>query len=199
VILIIDNYDSFTYNLFQLIAGLITTTVEVVRNDKIDIATIRQKKPQCIILSPGPGYPDKSGVCLDIIKHLGGGIPILGVCLGHQAIAYVHGAKIIKAIQPLHGKARNIYHKSTMLFNGVSKPFLAARYHSLIIDEASLPEDFFIDAYDDNHEIMAISHKNKPTYGIQFHPESILTPEGDIIIRNFLEIANVKTIPKKTS
>jgi anthranilate synthase/aminodeoxychorismate synthase-like glutamine amidotransferase len=194
VILIIDNYDSFTYNLYQLIQGLIVDEVVVKRNDKITIAEIIKMNPEGIILSPGPGHPKDATVCLEIIRYLSATTPILGVCLGHQAIALVLGGVITPAKRPLHGKTRVIIHENTRLFNGIESKFIAGCYHSLIVAENYLPMNLSIDAYDENKEIMSLSHKNYPLYGIQFHPESILTLEGEKIMRNFLEIANVKTI-----
>lgn len=194
MILIIDNYDSFTYNLYQLVQPMTISEVNVVRNDKITLTQIRQIAPACIILSPGPGVPDESRLCLEITQALGGEIPILGVCLGHQIIATVYGGIVGKAKYPLHGKGRVVRHQNGKLFNNIPNRFMAARYNSLIVNEESFPGDLVIDAYDDNGEIMAISHRVYPIYGVQFHPEAILTEHGQNIMQNFLEIANVKTI-----
>ena len=194
MILIIDNYDSFTYNLYQLVLGLTNESILVVRNDKITLAMVKEMDPKCIILSPGPGHPKDSGVCLDVIKYLGEKNPILGVCLGHQAIAFVFGAMITRAKLPLHGKGRIVLHKNSRLFKDIKSSFIAGRYHSLIVDEKTLPQALVIDAYDENEEVMSLSHKDYPIYGIQFHPESILTPDGEKIMQNFLEIAHVKTV-----
>lgn len=194
MILLIDNYDSFTYNLYQQVLGLTNEMLKVIRNDELSIEKIKSLRPSCIILSPGPGRPEDSGVCLEVIKTLGSIIPILGVCLGHQAIAVSFSGSVIRAKVPMHGKGRAIFHKSNLLFKNVKNGFIGARYHSLVVDESTLNGILIIDAYDENKEIMALHHRDYPIYGIQFHPESILTPDGEKIMQNFLEIAHVKTI-----
>lgn len=194
MILIIDNYDSFTYNLYQQVLGLTNEMVQIIRNDALSLDEIRDLDPTCIILSPGPGHPEDSGICIEVIKTLGLTIPILGVCLGHQAITVSFLGNVVRAKQPLHGKGREIFHTNGQLFKNIKNGFIAARYHSLVINQNMLNDALIIDAYDKNKEIMAIHHSEYPIYGVQFHPESILTPEGDTIIRNFLEIAHVKTI-----
>lgn len=194
MILIIDNYDSFTYNLYQLVQILTHSEVMVVRNDKITVEEIARITPQCIILSPGPGIPEDSGCCVAVVQTFAAKIPILGVCLGHQIIATVYGGMVTRALYPLHGKGRLVRHNNSALFKNVPKEFVAARYNSLIVNQDLFPDVLAIEAYDANSEIMALRHKSYPTYGIQFHPESILTLEGVNIMRNFLEIANVKTI-----
>lgn len=199
MILIIDNYDSFTYNLSQLILNIAAEEVIVMRNDKITLAEIELLKPKCIVLSPGPGHPKDANLCVDIVKSSiskanSREAPILGVCLGHQIIASVYGGGVTRAKYPLHGKGRTVMHKNARLFHNLPSIFTAARYNSLIVSEDLLPEALVVDARDEHGEIMAISHKSKPIYGIQFHPESILTPLGKNIMQNFLEIAHVKTI-----
>lgn len=194
LILIIDNYDSFTYNLYQQVLALTNEMVQIVRNDALLLDNIKDLNPTCIILSPGPGRPDESGICIEVIRILGVTIPILGVCLGHQAIAISFSAQVIRAKNPLHGKGSKIFHTNGQLFENIKNGFIAARYHSLVIDESTLNGSLIIDAVDENKEIMAIHHCEYPIYGIQFHPESILTLDGDTIMRNFLEIAHVKTI-----
>lgn len=193
MILIIDNYDSFTYNLYQALA-VITDEVRVIRNDAITIEEIRQLKPDGIILSPGPGRPEQAGICIEVIKQLGQEIPILGVCLGHQAIGIAFGAAVIRAAEPLHGKDSLIFHHRSNLFKQVHLPFKAGRYHSLIVEQNNLPLDLIIEAEDVKGNIMALSHRHYKIFGVQFHPESILTPEGGQILRNFVEICNAKII-----
>jgi anthranilate synthase/aminodeoxychorismate synthase-like glutamine amidotransferase len=197
-ILIIDNYDSFTYNLYQAIA-LNNKSVSVIRNDKITIKEITELSPKGIVLSPGPGHPSQSPLCLDIITQLGKNIPILGVCLGHQAIGLAFGGCVVQTDVPLHGKSSLIFHNRSNLFKGVILPFSAGRYHSLIIKKDTLPNDLIIDGFDVNDNIMAISHRYYPIYGVQFHPESILTKEGQKIIDNFLEICGVKKLQQSAT
>ena len=189
MILIIDNYDSFTYNLYQAVS-MFTQVVKVIRNDAITINEIKQLNPHGIILSPGPGHPKDSGICVEVIRQLGKQIPILGVCLGHQAIAIAFGGSVIRAKEPLHGKDSLIYHDRTDLFKDVSMPFMAGRYHSLIVELSKLPLDLLINAKDTQNNIMALRHFSYPIYGVQFHPESILTPEGGRILKNFVGICN---------
>ena len=189
MILIIDNYDSFTYNLYQAIA-VISNEVKVIRNDAITIDEIRQLKPSGIILSPGPGHPEQAGICLDVIKQLGQEFPILGVCLGHQAIGMAFGGIVGRASEPLHGKDSLVFHNRGKLFKQVHLPFKAGRYHSLIVERNNFPLDLVIDAEDVKGNIMALSHRHYPIYGVQFHPESILTPEGVQILKNFVELCN---------
>lgn len=186
MILIIDNYDSFTYNLYQALA-VITDSVKVVRNDAITIQGIRELKPNGIILSPGPGRPEQAGICIDVIKELGSEIPILGVCLGHQAIGVAFGAAVVRATEPLHGKDSLIFHNRCNLFKNVHLPFKAGRYHSLIVERNNLPLDLIIEAEDVKGNIMALSHRHYPIFGVQFHPESILTPEGGQMLKNFVD------------
>ena len=187
MILLIDNYDSFTYNLYQYI-GIIQQDIKVVRNNEITIEQIQKLTPSHIVISPGPGYPRDAGISIEVIKRFHKSTPILGVCLGHQAIGEAFGGRITHASSLYHGKQSeiNLYH--CPLFTGIPKRIKAARYHSLIVDKSSLPDDFNIVAHTDDNEIMAICHKEYPTIGIQFHPESIITEYGMDMIRNFLSI-----------
>nr|YP_009244673.1 anthranilate synthase component 2 [Pyropia pulchra]AMK96915.1 anthranilate synthase component 2 [Pyropia pulchra] len=187
MILIIDNYDSFTYNLAQCV-GELGYNVLVCRNDEIDIATIKNLNPQKIIISPGPGRPSESGISLDVISAFSNSIPILGVCLGHQSIGYLNGGSIIKVPEIMHGKTSEIYHNNEDLFRRIPNPFIATRYHSLIIDNMNFPISLDITAWTKNNIIMACRHKHNPMLrGIQFHPESLWTLYGKQLLSNFLE------------
>ena len=189
MILLIDNYDSFTYNLYHLF-GEVGVQVDVKRNDEITLNEIEKLNPQAIVLSPGPGRPENAGICLNLIRRFAGNIPILGVCLGHQAICQAFGGKIVNAKRLMHGKTSRmkIVSKST-LFKGIEDGFPAARYHSLAVDPASLPGGLKVTAQAaDDHEIMAVENSSKSIYGVQFHPESIMTEYGKKIIENFLEV-----------
>ncbi len=194
MILIIDNYDSFTYNLYQYI-GELYSDIKVARNDEITIAEIEALSPEAIIISPGPCYPKDAGISIKTIQHFSGRLPILGVCLGHQSIAEAFGGKVVIAKEQLHGKATDItINTDNLLFDGLPKKIKVARYHSLIVDKDTLPEFLEITAYDDKKQIMALKHKKHPTYGVQFHPESVMTDTGRKIIENFLnKIAGIKT------
>ncbi|HHY07954.1 MAG: aminodeoxychorismate/anthranilate synthase component II [Lawsonella sp.] len=184
MILLIDNFDSFTYNLYHQLAG---SQVTVLRNDAIDIAGIRSLNPEAIILSPGPGRPDDAGICLDVMRDLTGEYPILGVCLGHQALCQAFGATVTYAPELMHGKSSDITIDPTdALFQGLPSRITVARYHSLVADPATMPEELLVTAHADDGTIMAVTHRNAPTYGVQFHPESILTPHGQHMIDNFL-------------
>ncbi len=186
MIILLDNYDSFTYNLYQYLLEL-GETVEVFRNDRITVEEIRDMQPKAIILSPGPGVPDQAGICMDVIKKLHQQIPILGVCLGHQAIGAAFGARIIQAREIKHGKTSRILHTGEGIFQYMTQPLEVMRYHSLVIEKASLPGQLDILATSmDDQEIMAIKHTIFPLYGIQFHPESIGTKAGKEMIKNFL-------------
>jgi anthranilate synthase/aminodeoxychorismate synthase-like glutamine amidotransferase len=189
MILMIDNYDSFTYNLVQYL-GQLGGNVVVHRNDKISIAEIRALKPQTIILSPGPCTPKEAGICVEVIKQLHAAIPLMGVCLGHQAIGYAFGAEVVRAERIMHGKTSQIINDGRTIFQGLPNPFVAGRYHSLIVERSSLPDCFEISAETEEGEIMGIRHKEYPLEGIQFHPESILTPNGKRILKNFLTMVN---------
>lgn len=186
MILLIDNYDSFTYNIFQGIAKL-GVAVKVIRNDKISLAEIEQMQPLGIVLSPGPGRPENAGICLDVIGAFSGKIPILGICLGHQAISLAFGGKVIPADQVVHGKETLIFHTRTGLYLNMPLPFEGARYHSLIVDRESLPKELIIEAESFDGVLMGIRHREHQTYGIQFHPESVLTPAGERLFKNYLD------------
>lgn len=185
MILIIDNYDSFTYNLYQFIAQLVTD-VKVIRNNKITIEEIRQLSPTAIVLSPGPGIPENAGECINIIRLFSGEIPILGVCLGHQAIAVAFGASIIKSNQIVHGKTSAVFHNRGTLYKNIPLPFQAGRYHSLSVEKNSLPSQLKIEAETADQIIMGLRHIEHPTFGVQFHPESILSDFGMHMIENFI-------------
>lgn len=188
MILLIDNYDSFTYNLVQL-AGSINEDIKVIRNDEMTGKEIKNLKPSHIIISPGPGYPKDAGVCEEVIQKMKGIVPILGVCLGHQAICEIFGAKIGLAKQLMHGK-QSVIHiaNGSRVFKGMAPMISAARYHSLIAKRDTMPDELLVIAEDDAGEVMAIKHRDYEIYGLQFHPESILTPQGELIMKNFLSI-----------
>ena len=186
MILIIDNYDSFTYNLAQYL-GELGAKLRVFRNDEITIKKIRRLKPDKIVISPGPGRPAEAGISKELIKCFSSKIPILGVCLGHQCIAEVFGAKIVTAKKLMHGKTSKIYHNGKGIYQGLPKPFTATRYHSLIVDSKSLPDCLMVTARTKEKEIMGIRHKKYRVEGVQFHPESILTDTGKKLLKNFLE------------
>jgi len=187
VIAIIDNYDSFTYNLVQYL-GALGEELEVYRNDAITPAQLAERKPQRIVLSPGPCSPTEAGNCNDIIRDLAGKVPILGVCLGHQCVGYVFGGKIVSARRLMHGKTSTITHDGKGLFAGLPNPFTAVRYHSLAVERESLPATLEITAEAEDGEIMGLRHRDYPIEGVQFHPESILTEVGMDILRNFLRM-----------
>ncbi len=188
MILIIDNYDSFTFNLYQFV-GSINKDVLVRRNDKITVEEIAELKPSHIILSPGPGYPKDAGICEEVLQNLKESFPIMGVCLGHQAIGEVFGGKVAPAPQLVHGKQSKIMIKGKCkLFEGLHESFPAARYHSLVVEKEGLPDELIVAAETEDGEIMAVKHRDYEVYGVQFHPESIMTPDGMQIIKNFLKI-----------
>lgn len=194
MILLIDNYDSFSYNLVQL-AGSIRPDIQVIRNDEKTIEEIEEMKPDHIILSPGPGYPKDAGVCEEVVRKLQGKIPILGVCLGHQAICEAYGGRIAHAKQLMHGKKSRIkIDVSSPIFQGMEDEMDAARYHSLAAVREELPEELRIIATTEDGEIMAVQHEVYPVYGLQFHPESILTPNGRRILENFLSYRKVRSL-----
>lgn len=197
MILVIDNYDSFTFNLVQYLGELGLKT-QVYRNDKINIKEIIQKDLMGIVISPGPCTPKEAGISVEVVQKLGDKIPILGVCLGHQAIGVAYGGKVIKAKKLMHGKSSYIYHQKKGLYRGLDNPFLAGRYHSLILDSGSLPSCLEVIAYTDDNVIMGISHKEYPVFGVQFHPESILTASGKDILKNFVSFARkIKKLRKE--
>ena len=185
-LVVVDNYDSFTYNLVQQIERLSGARLQVVRNDCFDPAELLAQNPRAIVISPGPGTPDRAGRILDLIR-LDERVPLLGVCLGHQALGEAFGARVVRGAAPVHGKVTEVRHGGEGLFEGCPTPMQTARYHSLVVDRASLPEIFRIDAETEDGVVMAISHRERPLYGIQFHPESYGTAGGDRIISNFLE------------
>jgi anthranilate synthase/aminodeoxychorismate synthase-like glutamine amidotransferase len=186
MVLVIDNYDSFTYNLVQYL-GELGAEVRVVRNDAVSLETLAADPPQRIVISPGPGRPEQAGVTMSVIRHFGQTTPILGVCLGHQAIGAVFGGRVVRAVAPLHGKTSTIEHDGRGVFAGLTQPFTAARYHSLVVDEEGLPPDLEVCARTrEDGVIMGLRHRSWPVHGVQFHPESILTDEGRRILQNFL-------------
>jgi len=188
MLVVIDNYDSFTYNLIHFL-GELGASCQVYRNDSCRVEEIIVSQPEAIVISPGPCTPDQAGICLDLIPQLAQNhIPLLGVCLGHQALAQAFGAEIIRAVTPFHGKVTPIYHKDQSVFQGLPNPIEATRYHSLIVKESSLSSDFTITARSPSEEIMGICHKSLPLHGVQFHPESISTPHGKALLANFLDI-----------
>jgi anthranilate synthase component 2 len=188
MILMIDNYDSFTYNLVQYF-GELGTEVKVFRNDAITLEQIEQLSPERIVVSPGPSNPEHAGISVPLIRHFAGKLPILGVCLGHQSIGYAFGGRIIGAKKLMHGKVSRIVHENTDVFRGMPNPFEATRYHSLVIEEKTMPDCLAVTARsEDDNEIMGVRHKILPLWGVQFHPESILTRGGINILRNFLSL-----------
>jgi len=188
LLLLIDNYDSFTYNLFHYL-GQLGAEVVVRRNDELTSAAALALRPKAIVLSPGPCTPNEAGICLDLIKHANGSFPILGVCLGHQAIAQAYGARVVRAPQPMHGKLSKIHHKGTGLFRGLNNDFLATRYHSLTVAPDSVPASLEVTATSDDGVIQGLAQKAHPVHGVQFHPESIASENGHALLQNFLQIA----------
>jgi len=188
LILIIDNYDSFTYNLVQYVGALGYAPL-IRRNDQITIEEIKLLQPDKIIISPGPGHPNDSGICLELITSFAGKLPILGVCLGHQSIGYAYGCKVIKSDTFMHGKTSQVFHNESDIFKGLPSPFEATRYHSLIVDKESIVNDLEVTAWTSDNIVMGCRHKQlSMLFGVQFHPESILTQNGQLIIKNFLEL-----------
>lgn len=188
MILLVDNYDSFSYNLVQLVGG-ISEDIRVIRNDEMTVDEVAALHPSHVILSPGPGFPKEAGICEELVLKMKDTVPILGVCLGHQGICEAFGGKIVHAKELMHGKQSRIHiANGSPVFKGLAPIIQAARYHSLIADRVSLPDDLLVIAEDDRQEVMAVKHRNYEIYGLQFHPESILTPQGAVIIQNFLSI-----------
>jgi len=188
MILLIDNYDSFTYNLFHYL-GELGADVRVVRNDEISAAEALGMKPDGIVLSPGPCTPNEAGICLDVISRANGAMPILGVCLGHQAIGQIYGGKVVRAPEPMHGKLSRVHHTGKSVFRGLNNDFLATRYHSLTIDPPSMPGSLEVTATSEDGVIQGVMHKTHPVHGVQFHPESIASENGHALLANFLQIA----------
>lgn len=186
---LIDNYDSFTYNLYHYL-GEIGAETEVYRNDEITVDELKAKKPEGIILSPGPKTPNEAGICMEIIEKLGHTVPILGVCLGHQSIGQVYGGQVTRAPYLMHGKVSKIKHDDKTIFNGFKNPFDATRYHSLIVERATLPNCLEITSETEDGIIMGLSHKEYPVHGVQFHPESIASEHGHDLLKNFITLAN---------
>jgi anthranilate synthase/aminodeoxychorismate synthase-like glutamine amidotransferase len=187
MILVIDNYDSFTYNLVQYL-GELGAALEVVRNDAVDVDTVAAMRPERVVISPGPGTPDDAGISLDVIRRLGASTPILGVCLGHQAIGQAFGGTVARAGAQMHGKTSAIRHDGRGVFTGLSNPFTATRYHSLAVLRDTVPAELEITAWAEDGEIMGLRHRHFPIEGVQFHPESILTVEGKRLLQNFLKM-----------
>lgn len=193
-VLVIDNYDSFTYNLVQYL-GELGAEVKTVRNDEISVDDISRMSPEGIVISPGPCSPNEAGICVELVQRLGEHIPILGVCLGHQCIGQAFGGRIIRAQRIMHGKTSQIFHRSLGVFQGLPQPFDATRYHSLVIDRESMPEELAVMAWtemQEDHEIMGIKHVKYPIQGVQFHPESILTRCGHDLLHNFLKSVSTR-------
>jgi len=188
MIVLIDNYDSFTFNLVHYLGGL-GADVVVHRNDKISVPDVMAAEPAAIVLSPGPCTPNEAGICLALIAQAAPTIPILGVCLGHQAIGQAFGAKVVRAAVPVHGKLSEIRHTSTGVFRGINGPFKATRYHSLVVERASMPRELTVNAETDDGLVMGIMHASLPVHGVQFHPESIASEHGHLMLKNFLDLA----------
>jgi anthranilate synthase component II len=195
MIVLIDNYDSFTFNLVHYL-GSLGAEVVVHRNDKISVDAVMAANPEAIVLSPGPCTPNEAGICLDLIKVTSPTIPILGVCLGHQAIGQAFGGKIVRAPRMVHGKLSEIHHSGGGVFRGINRPFQATRYHSLIVERGSVPRELAVNAETDDGLVMGLAHEKLPLHGVQFHPESIASEHGHLMLRNFLDLAaawNAKT------
>lgn len=188
MIVLIDNYDSFSYNLYQLV-GSIDPDICVIRNDQITVEELEALKPEAIILSPGPGRPEDAGICIEVVQKLGSKIPIFGVCLGHQSICKAYGANVTYAKELMHGKVSKIsIHPQSRLFAGLEDGMQVGRYHSLSAEETTMPEELLVTARTEDGEIMAVEHRTSPVFGVQFHPESILTPDGKAILENFFRV-----------
>jgi anthranilate synthase/aminodeoxychorismate synthase-like glutamine amidotransferase len=187
VIAVIDNYDSFVFNLVQAL-GSMGEEIRVFRNDSIDVPGLRALRPDALVLSPGPGRPEDAGITIAAIRELSPSIPTLGVCLGHQAIAAAFGGRVVRAREPRHGKPSPVEHEQAGLFEGLGSPFQAGRYHSLVAERASLPKTLRVTAWTEDGTVMALRHVDRPLFGVQFHPESVLTPEGNRLLGNFLQM-----------
>ncbi len=188
MIVLVDNYDSFTFNLVHYLGGL-GADVAVHRNDKISVKQVLAMEPEAIVLSPGPCTPNEAGICLDLIKKASGKVPIMGVCLGHQAIGQAFGGNVVRAPSPVHGKLSDVRHQNGGVFRGINGPFKATRYHSLVVERSTFPEDLMVTAETDDRLVMGLSHKSLPVHGVQFHPESIASEHGKTILKNFLDLA----------
>jgi anthranilate synthase component 2 len=188
MLVLIDNYDSFTFNLVHCLGGL-GADVAVHRNDRIGVAEVLAAEPQAIVLSPGPCTPKEAGICLDLIEQAASSIPILGVCLGHQAIGQAFGGQVVRAPSPVHGKLSEVRHQGQSVFRGINGPFKATRYHSLVVERATLPGELDVTAETDDHLVMGLSHRTLPVHGVQFHPESIASEHGELMLKNFLDLA----------
>ena len=187
MLLVIDNYDSFTYNLVQYF-GELGAEMEVHRNDQVSIAEIREKSPERICISPGPCTPNEAGISCEVVREFAGEVPLLGVCLGHQSIGQVYGGEVVRADRLMHGKTSRVHHNGENVFQGLPSPFEATRYHSLIVRRETFPDCLEITAETEEGEIMGLRHRELPVYGVQFHPESILTAEGKTLLKNFLTL-----------
>jgi anthranilate synthase component 2 len=190
MILMVDNYDSFTYNIVQYIGELTTEELKVFRNDKITVDEVVRLHPSAVVISPGPCTPKEAGISVELIAKLGSSLPILGVCLGHQSIGFAYGGEVVRAPYLMHGKVSAIRHSGNHLYTGLPQPFTATRYHSLIIERSTCPKCLVIDAETDDGLIMGVHHTTHPVFGVQFHPESILTEGGKMLLGNFLSIAS---------
>ncbi len=198
MLLLIDNYDSFTYNLYHFL-GELGAKAEVRRNDALTAAEALELKPQAIVLSPGPCDPARAGICLDLIKAAAGKVPLLGVCLGHQAIGEAFGGEVVRAPVPMHGKVSGVTHDGTGVFAGLPSPFTGTRYHSLTVARESFPETLEVTAETDDGLIMGLKHRELPLYGVQFHPESIASEHGHALLENFLSLAGYKTGERRSA
>jgi len=191
MIILIDNYDSFTYNLVQMMSA-IGADIRVFRNDAITVEAVEALKPEAVMISPGPCTPKEAGISVELIKRMSGRMPVLGVCLGHQSLGVAFGATVSNAKRIMHGKVSQVRHNGEGLFKGMSNPFQAGRYHSLAVLKETLPPELIANAFSEDDEIMGMQHATHPTYGVQFHPESVLTPTGKRLLRNFLDIVAEK-------
>ena len=187
MILLIDNYDSFVYNIYQYVAEL-GQRVKVIRNDAATLGEMEKLEPSHIIISPGPSTPDQAGISIDVIKYFGGRVPILGVCLGHQSIGQAFGGRVVRSDRVMHGKESEVYHDGQTIYKGIPNPFVTGRYHSLCIQREALPEDLIISSWTKDNDIMGVRHRSFTVEGVQFHPESILTTHGKELLVNFLSI-----------
>ena len=187
MIILIDNYDSFTYNLYHAL-GSLGADIKVFRNDVISVDAVKGMKPEAVVVSPGPCTPEKAGISVALIRQMSGSVPILGICLGHQAISMAFGATVSHAKSIMHGKTSMISHEAVGLYKGLKNPFVAGRYHSLAVIRETMPPELTVEATCEDNEIMGLRHRQHPTFGVQFHPESVLTPSGKRLLRNFLDI-----------